>query len=130
MKVLFVCRQNIGRSQMAEALYNQLHPGQADSAGTVVDQPGQTLRDAGAKMTIGVMQEFDADVSGNIRTQLTSTMLDGYGRIVVMSEPEHTPGWLRDHPNAVIWTIKDTKSATFDETRRTRDELRRRISSL
>lgn len=129
MRILFVCRQNIGRSQMAKALYNSVHPeGGADSAGTIVDVPGQYLVDAPAPKTITAMQELGIDVSHYTRQQLTQDMLDAYDRIVVMSEPENTPEWLRTSPNAVIWDIPDTKYMQSDGTRLVRDELKRRIT--
>ena len=37
MKALFVCNANMGRSQVAEALFNQLSSESAGSAGTVAD---------------------------------------------------------------------------------------------
>lgn len=36
MKILYVCRANIGRSQMAEAYHNSLLDGKAESAGIKV----------------------------------------------------------------------------------------------
>ncbi len=112
-------------------LYRLAHPGDTvASAGTVVDAPGQTLHDALARKTIAVMQELGVDVSGNTRTQLAPEMLDGYDKVIVMSEPEHTPDWLRNHPGTVIWTIQDTKYTDLDGTRGVRDELQDRIASL
>ena len=131
MKVLFVCRQNIGRSQMAAALYNLLHQeGGADSAGTVVDVPGQRLQDAPAPKTIAAMQELGVDVSKNTRSQITPALLDEYDKIIVMSEPENTPDWLRDNPKSVVWDVEDTKTMDLDGTRRTRDELQKLVAEL
>jgi protein-tyrosine-phosphatase len=131
MKILFVCRQNIGRSQMAAGLYRLSHPNdQADSAGTVVDKPGQALKDVPAPKTIAAMQELGVDVSNNTRQQVTPQMLDDYDKIVVMSEPQNTPDWLKVCPKAEIWDIKDTKDMDLAGARLIRDQLRARIEKM
>ena len=130
MKVLFVCRQNVGRSQMAAAFYNQLHPGDGGSAGTIVDIPGQKLQDFPAKRTIAAMRQLGIDVSQQRRTQLTPALAQGYDKIVVMAEPENTPGWLAHDPRTEIWDIKDTKDTQAAETERIRDQIKARVEAL
>ena len=44
IKVLYVCRANIERSQMAEAYHNSLLDGKAESAGTQVGPSLYNLR--------------------------------------------------------------------------------------
>lgn len=115
---------------MATELYNQLHPGQAESAGTIVDMPGQTLQAAHAVKTIAVMGELGVDVTKNTRRQVTPHMLAHYDKVIVLSEPENTPEWLRAAPNAEVWTIQDTKDTTLDRTREIRDELKTSIADM
>ena len=116
---------------MAKALYNAVHPeGGAESAGTIVDVPGQYLIDAPAPKTIAAMQELGIDVGRYTRRQLTQDMLDNYDRVIVMAEPENTPDWLRDNPKATRWEIEDTRGMDLAATRAKRDELRRRIADL
>jgi len=63
MKVLLICRGNVGRNQMAEAFYNSLtNSKDAKSAGTYADNPGQTLGERkkqrpGNSFVIDVMKE-------------------------------------------------------------------------
>ncbi len=130
MKILFVCRQNIGRSQMAKELYNRDHPGGADAVGTVVDIEGQTLEDANAFKTMTVMKELGIDVSRNRRRQLTEEMLSVYDKVIIMSEPEHTPLWLQLWPKAERWNIADTKDMDIEGTRAVRDQLVALIAKL
>lgn len=67
MKVLFVCRGNVGRSQMAAEFYNDLKPGDAASAGTTVDLPGQKLKHrSGANEVVSAMREKGLDVGENL----------------------------------------------------------------
>ena len=116
---------------MAKGLYNSSHPeGGPDSAGTIVDVPGQYLVDAPAPKTIAAMQELGIDVSHYTRQQVTPEMLSAYDKVVVMSEPENTPDWLRDNAKTVLWDVLDTKHLASDGTREIRDEIKRRISEL
>lgn len=118
MKVLFICRANVGRSQAAMELYNQLHPGDADSAGTVVDNPGEKLIDRkGAVNIIEVMREDGIDMSDNIRRQLDISMVNQYDKLVVMAEKDTIPEWLKQEPKAVAWTIRDPKDQDIETTR-------------
>lgn len=45
MKILFVCRANVGRSQAAMGLYNATHQDTSESAGTITQFQGVALKD-------------------------------------------------------------------------------------
>ena len=46
MKILFVCKGNVGRSQMATALFNKMSKIKASSAGTnVKEDEGQKIKE-------------------------------------------------------------------------------------
>jgi len=136
MNVLFVCTQNVGRSQMAAALYNALSDdNHADSAGTRVDHEGQTLQEraqtsTGAADVLKVMREEGIDISHKHRSSVKEEMLDMYDQIIVMAEPDTIPHYLRGHPKAVYWDIPDPRFKGIDATRETRDELKRKIVEL
>src|SRR5689334_3157555 len=119
MKVLFVCRANVGRSQMAEGLYNKRIPGGSDSAGTIVENEIEKLKDRfSAINAVKVMQEIGVDMGDNTRTQVTAEMLDNYDKIIVMAEPENIPDYIKNHPNFEYWEIEDAKDKSLDITRR------------
>jgi protein-tyrosine-phosphatase len=110
MKVLFVCRANSGRSQIAMELYNHLYPGEAHSAGTHVDKPGQTLKERPtAASAIAAMAEIGIDMKNNKRRQLTPEMLDEYDHVIVLAEKKSIPGYLNTWPGAEMWHIEDTR---------------------
>lgn len=116
MKVLFVCRANSGRSQIAMELYNRLHPGEAYSAGTKVDVPGQHLKfRETARPGIAAMRRLNIDMSENPRTQLTPQMLRKFDKIVVLAEPESIPFYLYSAPNVEMYRVKDTRYMNVDE---------------
>jgi protein-tyrosine-phosphatase len=131
MKVLFVCRANVGRSQAAMEFYNQIVPGHGGSAGTLVNKPGQKLKDhLGAPFIIEAMKEHGADMSDNERTQVTESMLNDYDKVVVMAEPETIPEWLASNPKTLIWTIEDAKDKPMDKTREIAFEIKKRVEKL
>ncbi len=118
MKVLFVCRANIGRSQAAMELY-RLHGGIGDSAGTRVDVPGQQVASHPAAATIlHVMQEmYGLDMSHNLRTQITPENAAWYDKLIVMAEPETIPEWLREDARTELWHIPDAAKQDEATTR-------------
>ena len=131
MKVLFICRANVGRSQVAMELYNQLHPGDADSAGTIVDNPGERLIDRkGAVNIIEVMREDGIDMSNNTRKQLDISMVSQYDKLVVMAEEDTIPEWLKKEPKATVWTIQDPKNQDVETTRSIVNQLSDLVRAL
>lgn len=81
MKVLFVCRGNVARSQMAEAIYNKLtNSHDAHSAGTQVVNPGETLGERkkriGKSYAVDVMHDVGLSPNNKKQTQLTKDILE------------------------------------------------------
>lgn len=131
-KILFVCRANVGRSQVGMEFYNQLHPGMADSAGTKVDNEGELLSQRfGAISVVEAMrQAFAIDMSDNRRTQLTPEMLNNYDKVIVMAEPENTPDYLAKSPKFVYWEMKDIKGTTVPEAIEICTLIKQKVAAL
>lgn len=111
--------------------YNQLVPGQGASAGTIVDKPGESLKDRfGAIGIITVMKEHGLDMSNNTRTQVTQVMLADYDKVVFMAEPETIPEWLAKNPKTVIWTVEDAKDQSLEKTREIALQIRSKVEAL
>lgn len=131
MKVLFVCRGNIGRSQMAEEFYNHIHPGQAESAGTLVDIDNQKLEDRpGARVVIQAMKEVGFDMSKNTASQLTKDLPKDFDKIIVTAEDDNIPVWLKSDPRAIVLDIEDPKGRPIEQVRPIRDQIRELVASL
>ena len=131
MKVLFVCRGNIGRSQMAMEFYNKLHGSGAESEGTIVEPDKQRLGDRpGARVVIEAMKELGIDMSDNISSQLAESTLKNYDKVIVMAEPETIPQWLRENPKTTIWNIEDPKGHEIEKVRVLRDQIANLVATL
>ena len=136
MKVLFVCNANVGRSQVAEALFNQLSSEPAISAGTVADaivertKPASRRLKDGGSSAITYMNEQGIDISESLRVQLTPEMVQEADKVVVMADDDNWPNYLRNSDKVVVWTIEDTRGMDPDSARPLYDEIKRRIQDL
>ena len=131
-KILFVCRSNTGRSQVAEALYNmEIGSKSANSAGTLVNDGIRTIRDKpNIEPLLSAMQKYDIDMSNNIRRQLVPSELDQYDTIIVMAEPENIPDWLSQHPRFVYWEIEDIKDKNTEDAARIISIIHKKVKTL
>ena len=136
MKVLFICAQNRGRSQMAAELYNKLtHTHNADSAGTVVDTPHRSIAERakvsdGAQNVIDVMYEEGIDVSENLQTPISEDLINQYDSVVVMAEDHTIPDYLRHHTNFIYWDVEDPAQKGFAGTRDTKELIKSRVQAF
>ena len=139
MKILFICRGNVGRSQMAEFLFNKISDGThtSSSAGTRVlskegeSRDGQILKDcSGAKNIIEAMSLIGIDISNNKRTQLTKDILDSCEKAVVMAEEDTIPEYLRQSDKSIYWVVKDPKGMSIEDTVEIRNKIEGLVSKL
>ena len=124
--VVFVCVHNSGRSQMAEAFFNQMAAGKAAavSAGT---QPGDKVH----LIVVEAMKEVGIDISGNRPKMLTLEMIEKADKMITMGCGANAGGLC---PAGFIetedWALDDPKGKTISEVRIIRDEIKRRVSDL
>lgn len=128
MNVLFVCRGNVARSQMAEALLKKQGGDlfKVSSAGTKLSGPEQSLGELGPQLNevLSVMREVGIDLSGQIRRQLTEEMAEAADKIVlVVDEQDPIPDWLVSNPKVVYWDVLDPKGKDLECTRAVRDQI-------
>lgn len=138
MKVLFVCKSNVGRSQMAETIFNQLAGGKhtALSAGIEaigsegLDLNGISLKDrASSKYVLECLKEVGIDASNNSIKRLTPAMVKNSDQIFVMTSPDMTPDFLKNNKNIIYWKIEDPDGQTLEAHRKTRDQIAGLIKS-
>ena len=122
--VLFVCVGNAGRSQMAEAFFNQAAGGKARaiSAGT---KPASSVD----PQTVQVMREVGIDISAARPKPLTTEMLDRADRVVTMgcgAEGVCPASFVETED----WQLEDPKGKPIEDVRVIRDEIRARVTRL
>ena len=122
--VLFVCVHNSGRSQMAEAFFDQLAQGKARalSAGT---DPADSVDPAVVK----VMQEVGIDLSAKKPKALTSEMVNQADKVVTMGcgVEEMCPAtWVETED----WELEDPKGRPLEQVRRIREEIKTRVLKM
>lgn len=128
MRVLFVCKANVGRSQMASAFFNRYSKkNHSLSAGTEVGgKEGLGLDES----VVGCMKEEGLDLVNNKRKQLTEEMAEVADKIIVMTEEENWPFYLRDNPKVMVWEIEDAKGKDYAFHARIRDEIKEKVKKL
>ncbi len=122
--VVFACRHNAGRSQMAAAFFRQLaDPARASaiSAGTT---PGSTIHPE----VRAAMAEVGIDLGAAAPQLLTPQLAAGARLLVTMGCGEECPYV----PGAEIqdWALEDPKGKPLARVREIRDEVRRRVAAL
>ena len=123
-RILFVCVQNSGRSQMAEALLNHMAKGKAIgySAGT---SPAEQVN----PVVTQVMDEIGISMKDHRPKSLTPDMLQDMDLIITMgcSAEGVCPASfvLTDD-----WNLEDPKDKPVEEVRKIRDEIKRRVAIL
>jgi len=124
-KILFVCVENAGRSQIAEAFANLHGKGkiEASSAGTM---PSNDVHSSVVK----AMQEKGIDISKNKPKLLTTEMLQDADMAIVMgcSAKGFCPAPLLK--KVVNWELEDPKDKSMKKVRQIRDEIERKVLKL
>jgi arsenate reductase (thioredoxin) len=114
--VLFVCRQNAGRSQMAQALYER-RGGSARSAGT-----------APAARVHPEVAELMPELSRRTPKQLEPADADWADLVVTMGCGDACP--VLPGKRYVDWDLPDPAGQDLQTVRRIRDEIERCVAEL
>jgi protein-tyrosine-phosphatase len=124
-KVLFVCVENAGRSQMAEGFFRKYAPSgyEPQSAGT---KPIGAIN----PLAITAMKEIGIDISNQQPKMISDHMVRQSYRIVNMGcmDKESCPAIFVQ--NTLDWEIPDPKGKPLDEVRKIRNLIEKRISEL
>ena len=122
--VLFVCVHNSGRSQMAEAFFNQFAKGKARalSAGT---DPADSVE----PMVVEAMQQVGIDLSAKKPRALTREMLEQADKVVTMGcgvEGVCPATWVETED----WQLDDPRDKPLEKVREIRDEIKARVIKM
>ena len=119
-RVLFVCIGNQGRSQMAQALYEQ-RGGEARSAGS---QPGTELHEP----VVEAMEEIGIDISGRRPKGFTREDVEWADYVITMGCGDacpYIPG-----KEYVDWNLADPAGMCLEEVRELRAVIEEKVSRL
>ena len=123
MNVLFVCVQNAGRSQMAEALFRLAAGGEheARSAGIA---PARRVHPKVSQ----VMREVGVELNGRVPRALDRGDIEWADLVVTMGCGDACP--VLPGKRYLDWELDDPAGRPADEVRAVRDEIRRRVDAL
>ena len=124
-KVLFVCVENAGRSQIAEGFFKKLAPSDYDgiSAGTI---PVSEIN----PLAVQAMKEVDIDISDNKSKLVTNEMIEESDSVVNMGcmDKESCPALFVEEIDD--WDIEDPKGKSIEEIRKIRDSIETKVKKL
>jgi arsenate reductase len=120
--VLFVCTQNAGRSQMAQALFEMHGPPdvRAESAGA---EPAAAVH----PVVVEAMGEMGIDLGGRRPKKLTLEMqlhADWAITLACGAKCPYVPSVVED------WDVADPAGQPIEEVRRIRDDIEERVNDL
>jgi protein-tyrosine-phosphatase len=124
-QVLFVCVENAGRSQMAEAFANHYGKGKL-----IASSAGVMLADRVNPLVVEAMKEKGIDISMNKPKLLTMEMAEEANLIITMgcSVEKFCPAPLLK--NVIDWGLEDPKGKPIEKVREIRDEIEGRVIKL
>jgi protein-tyrosine-phosphatase len=124
-RVLFVCVENAGRSQMAEAFANYYGKGKL-----VASSAGVMLADRVNPVVVEVMQEKGFDISMNKPKLLTTQVIEEADKVITMgcSVEKFCPAPLLK--NVIDWQLEDPKGKPIETVRKIRDEIETKVKGL
>ena len=123
--ILFVCVENAGRSQMAEAFFRKFSENKFNviSAGPI---PSSNLN----PMVIEVMKEIGINMEEQSPKKLSNSMITNSFKAVNMGciDKESCPAlFVKD---VIEWSIPDPKEKTTEQVRKIRDQIKSEVLDL
>jgi len=119
-RVLFVCVQNAGRSQIAQALY-EARGGEARSAGS---EPADEVHPA----VVEALDEIGIDIGDRVPRALDRSDVEWAELVVTMGCGDACP--VLPGKDYVDWNLADPAGLCLDEVRELRNEIARRVDEL
>ena len=124
-KILFVCVENAGRSQIAEGFFRKYAPDGfvAVSAGT---KPVNNLN----PIAVEVMKEIGIDISQQKSKLISNEMIDESESVVNMGcmDKESCPALFVE--NIADWEIEDPKGKSIEQVQIIRDMIEKKVKEL
>jgi protein-tyrosine-phosphatase len=135
-KVLFICKGNWFRSQIAAAVYNKLtNSDDADSVGTYTGAPdepeGQILSNLfHTPFFFETMEKYGMNVRKNTTKRLLPSMIDEYDVIVSMAEEPFIPAFLKEAKKVIWWDVENPGAVDLKIAEDTHQKIDRLVREL
>ena len=132
MRVLFICKSNVGRSQMAEAFFLRNAPEhEAMSAGVSVtdENEGKPISVITEKV-IECMEEVGLEVASQVMNKVTPEQVAHADKVVSMVSIETLPSFVVDSGKLELWSVPDAGGTDMERHREIRDAVLERVESL
>jgi arsenate reductase len=123
MNVLFVCVQNAGRSQMAEALFRRA-AGDEHESRSAGSAPAERVHPE----VVEVMRELGIELQDRVPRGLDRSDVEWAELVVTMGCGDACP--VLPGKRYVDWELPDPAGRPADEVRAVRDEIDRRVKGL
>jgi protein-tyrosine-phosphatase len=124
-KILFVCVENAGRSQMAQGFFQKYCP------------PGYGSQSAGTKpidavnpLAVEAMKEIGIDISAQKPKTISDSMIRQAVKIVNMGCMDKESCPLLFVNDVIEWSIPDPKGKSLEEVRKIRDLIDKRMQEF
>jgi protein-tyrosine-phosphatase len=123
-KVLFVCVHNSGRSQMAQAFFNQKAQDKAVAASAGTNPATQVN-----PTVVSAMREVGIDIAENKPKMLSAEMLEDADRVITMgcNVAEACPATFVPTED---WGLDDPEGRPIEQVRQIRDETKAKVDEL
>lgn len=124
-KILFVCVENAGRSQMAEAFAKKY-----GNDKVIASSAGNKPSDKVNPMVVEIMKEKGIDISMNKPKLITAKMAQEVDLVVTMgcNDQGVCPGPF--FKPTIEWKLEDPKGKPIEKVREIRDEIERQVQEL
>ena len=124
-RILFVCVENAGRSQMAEAFANHYGKGKI-----IASSAGVRLAERINPIVVGIMKEKGIDISSNKPKLLSPKTVEDADQVVTMgcSVEKLCPAPL--FKKSTDWNLEDPKGKPLEKIREIRDEIEKKVKIL
>lgn len=136
MKILFICKSNQFRSQMATAIYNQITgTNDADSAGTYVgsvEEPEGVIIETRFRTPdfFEIMEKNGMYIRARRTKKLVPEMIADADIVVSMAEEPFVPDFLSSNKKVRKWEIENPPFATRDVSEKTYTQIRNLVEQL
>ena len=123
--ILFVCVENAGRSQIAEAFFKKYAPKKFKvfSAGTI---PSSKLN----PLVVKVMREIRIDLDDQQPKLLSNNMIESSFKTINMGCMNKESCPLLFVKDILDWNISDPKEKSIDQVRKIRDQIKTEVMNL